>query len=38
MRILKPSAVVFANEKVEKEFNNLPDNDEIKKYYTVFYF
>lgn len=32
MRILKPSAVVFANEKVEKEFNDLPDNDEIKKY------
>lgn len=32
MRILKPSAVVFANENIEKEFNNLPDNDEIKKY------
>ena len=32
MRILKPSAVIFADEKIEKEFNNLPDNDEIKKY------
>jgi len=32
MRILKPSKVVFANDKIEKEFYKLNDNDELKKY------
>jgi len=32
MRILKPSKVVFANDKIEKEFYNLKDSDEIRKY------
>ena len=32
MRIIKPSKVVFANEKVEKEFFELDDNDDIKKH------
>lgn len=32
MRLLKPSEVVFADDKIEKEFNKLDDNDEIKKY------
>lgn len=32
MRFLKPSEVVFAEEKVEKDFVELRENDEIKKY------
>ena len=32
MRFLKPSEVVFAEDKIEKEFNGLKENDEIKKY------
>ena len=32
MRFLKPSEVVFANDKLEKSFNNLKEEDEIKKY------
>lgn len=32
MRILKPSKVVFANDNIEKEFYNLDENDEIRKY------
>jgi len=32
MRIIKPSKVVFANEKVEKEFYSLDENDDIKKH------
>ena len=30
MHFLKPSQVVFANPKIEKEFNKLRENDEIK--------
>jgi len=32
MRIIRPSKVTFANDKIEKEFNNLDESDEIKKY------
>ena len=32
MNVLKPSEVVFANDKLEKSFNNLLENDEIKIY------
>ena len=32
MRIIKPSNIVFADNKIEKEFTNLKENDEIKKY------
>lgn len=32
MRIIKKSKVVFADDKIEKEFNNLNDDDEIKKW------
>lgn len=32
MRIIKKSKVVFADDKIEKEFNNLDENNEIKKY------
>ncbi|MAH51717.1 hypothetical protein CMI37_38225 [Candidatus Pacearchaeota archaeon] len=32
MRFLKPSEVVFAEDKTEKEFDKLKDNDEIKRY------
>ena len=32
MRIIKPSKVVFANEKIEKEFYSLDENNEIKNY------
>jgi len=32
MRFLKPSEVVFANDKIEREFEKLKENDEIKKY------
>ena len=32
MRFLKSAQVVFAEDKVEKAFNNLKDKDEIKKY------
>jgi len=32
MRIIKPSKVVFANDKLEDDFATLPDDDEIKKY------
>lgn len=32
MRIIRPSKVVFANDKIEKEFLELDDNEEIKKY------
>lgn len=30
MRILRPSRVTFANDKIEKEFNRLDESDEIK--------
>lgn len=32
MRIIKPCKVVFANDTVEKDFYNLDENDEIRKY------
>jgi len=32
MRILKPSRVVFANDKLEKAFYKLDKNDEIRRY------
>ncbi|MDP1728881.1 MAG: hypothetical protein Q8L27_01615 [archaeon] len=32
MSIIKPSEVVFANDKLEKSFDKLPENDEIKIY------
>jgi Txe/YoeB family toxin of Txe-Axe toxin-antitoxin module len=32
MRILKPSEVVFCDDKIEKEFNNLKENEEIKRF------
>ena len=32
MRIIRKSEVIFANDKIEKEFNKLDENDEIKKY------
>ena len=32
MRIIRSSNVVFANDKLEKEFNNLDENNDIKKY------
>ena len=32
MRIRKPSSVVFADDKIEKEFISLDENDEVKKY------
>ena len=32
MRFLKPSEVVFAEDKIEKEFVELAESDEIKKY------
>jgi len=32
MRFLKPSEIVFAENKIEKEFNNLKETDEIKIY------
>ncbi len=32
MRIIKPSQVVFANDKIEKDFNDLEENNEIKKF------
>jgi len=32
IRILRPSELVFADDKIEKEFYNLSDNDEIKKF------
>jgi len=32
MRIIKFSEVVFANDKIEKVFNKLNEDDEIKKY------
>ncbi len=32
MRIIRKSEVVFVNDKIEKEFNKLDENDEIKKY------
>ena len=32
MRILKTTEVVFAEDKIEKEFIELKENDEIKKY------
>ncbi len=32
MRILRPSEVVFGDDKIEKQFNKLNDNDEIKIY------
>ena len=30
--MIKPSKVIFADDKVEKEFYGLDDNDEVKKY------
>ena len=32
MRIIRPSKVVFADDKIEKEFIELSENDEVKKY------
>ena len=32
MRIIKPSEVVFANDKLEKDFNALANTEELKKY------
>ena len=32
MRIIKKSKVIFVDDKIEKEFNNLDENDEIKKW------
>src|SRR3989338_260207 len=32
MRIIRSSNVVFAYDKLEKEFNNLDENNDIKKY------
>ena len=32
MRIIKPSKVIFVDEKLEKEFLNLEENNEIKKF------
>jgi len=32
MRIIKPSKVIFANNKIEKEFYSLDESNEIKKY------
>ncbi|MCK9596029.1 hypothetical protein M0R19_02515 [Candidatus Pacearchaeota archaeon] len=32
MGIIKKSEVIFANDKIEKEFNNLNPNDELKKH------
>ena len=32
MRIIKKSKVVFANDKIEKEFNNLSNYDETRKW------
>lgn len=32
MRFLKPSEVVFADDKIEKEFDNLDNSNEIKIY------
>ena len=32
MKIIKPCNIIFANDKVEKEFLDLDENDEIKKY------
>jgi Txe/YoeB family toxin of Txe-Axe toxin-antitoxin module len=31
MRIIKPSEVVFANDKIQEAFNQLSDNDQLKK-------
>ena len=32
MRFLKPSEVIFSDDKIEKEFIKLDENNEIKKY------
>ena len=32
MRLIRPSKAVFADDKIEKEFENLPEEDEIKKF------
>lgn len=32
MRIIRKSGVVFADDKIEKEFNELSDDDEVKKW------
>jgi Txe/YoeB family toxin of Txe-Axe toxin-antitoxin module len=32
MRVLRPSAVGFVNDKMEKEFDSLDEGNEIKKY------
>ena len=32
MRIIKKSRVIFINDKIEKEFNELKDNDETKRW------
>ena len=32
MRLIRPSKAVFADDKVEKEFESLPEEDEIKKF------
>lgn len=32
MRIIKPCQIVFADDKIEKEYNNLSEDDIIKKW------
>lgn len=32
MRIIRKSQVVFADDKIEKQFNDLSENDEVKKW------
>ncbi len=32
MRIIRKSEVIFANDKIEKAFNKLDENNEIKRY------
>ena len=32
MRLIRPSKVVFADDKIEKEFENILDNSDIKKF------
>jgi len=31
MGIIKPCQIIFADDKVEKEFNDLKDSEDIKK-------
>jgi len=32
MKIIRPSKVIFADDKIEKEFEKLDESDELKKY------